>query len=341
MWQVWNLRLTAFYERYSMDRFVDKRFLILERNRMVSEAVIQALKGYTNEENIHINESLAGCTTFRVGGPADCLVEIRSKEELQKICRYLYLADLPFFVLGNGSNLLVGDGGFRGVVLRICHGMNEIRVEGKKLIAQAGATMAQAARAAMEHGLTGLEFASGIPGTVGGGVVMNAGAYDGEMSQVVKYVEVLNKDGEFWNLDNETMEFGYRRSSIQGHPYIVTEVEFELQEGNPVQIKAVMDGLNAKRREKQPLEYPSAGSTFKRPEGYFAGKLIMDAGLRGYQVGGAMVSEKHCGFVVNVKPGETKAQDIVQVIRKTQETVKERFDVELEPEVIFVGEFTK
>lgn len=308
---------------------------------MIGEAVVQALKGYTEEKNIRLQEPMAAHTTFRVGGPADCLLEIHDKEELKKICRYLRLASVPFFVMGNGSNLLVSDKGFRGVILQICQGMNEIRVEGKRIIAQAGATLAQAARTAMEHGLTGLEFASGIPGTVGGGVVMNAGAYGGEMSQVIRSVEVLSPEGEFWTLDNATMEFGYRKSSIRGHEYVVTEAEFELQEGDQAQIKAVMEGLNAKRREKQPLEYPSAGSTFKRPEGYFAGELIMKAGLKGFQIGGAQVSEKHCGFIVNTKPGETRAAEIMAVIRKTREAVQEKFDVELEPEVVFVGEFDK
>ena len=278
-------------------------------------------------------------TTFRVGGPADCLLDVRDKEELKKICKYLRLTGMPTFIMGNGSNLLVSDKGFRGVILKVQSGMNQVRVEGKRVIAQAGATMAQVARIAMENGLTGLEFASGIPGTIGGGVIMNAGAYGGEMRQVVTGVEVLSSDGEFWNLDNETMEFGYRTSSIKGKDYVVTEVEMELSEGDPERIKATMDSLAAQRREKQPLEYPSAGSTFKRPEGHFAGKLIQDAGLRGYAVGGAMVSEKHCGFVVNVQPGTTTAADVMKLIRHVQATVMEAFDVELEPEVIFLGDF--
>ena len=307
---------------------------------MVSETVIQVLKGYTNEENIHLGELMSGHTTFRVGGPADCLIEIHDKEELKRICKYLGMTGIPVFVMGNGSNLLVSDKGFHGVILKVQSGMNQVRVEGKRVIAQAGATMAQVARVAMENGLTGLEFASGIPGTIGGGVIMNAGAYGGEMRQVVRNVEVLSSDGEFWNLDNETMEFGYRTSSIKGKDYVVTEVEMELSEGDPAQIKATMDSLAAQRREKQPLEYPSAGSTFKRPEGHFAGKLIQDAGLRGYAVGGAMVSEKHCGFIVNVQPGVTTATDVMKLIRHVQETVMEAFDVELEPEVIFLGDFS-
>ena len=306
---------------------------------MVSETVIQMLKGYTNEENIHLEEPMSQHTTFRVGGPADCLLDIRDKEELKKICKYLKLMGLPMFIMGNGSNLLVSDKGFRGVILKVRSGMDQVHVDGKRLIAQAGATMAQVARVALEHGLTGLEFASGIPGTIGGGVIMNAGAYGGEMRQVVKSVEVLNRDGEIWNLDNETMEFGYRTSSIKGKDYVVTEVEFELSEGNPEKIKETMDSLAIMRREKQPLEYPSAGSTFKRPEGHFAGKLIQDAGLRGYTVGGAMVSEKHCGFVINIRPGITTATDVMKLIRHVQTTVKDAFDVDLEPEVIFLGDF--
>lgn len=308
---------------------------------MVSEAVIAALKGLTKEDQIHLQAPMSGYTTFRVGGPADCLIELRGREELRSITQYLKKIGMSFFVIGNGSNLLVSDQGYRGVILRIGKDFRHIRVEGNRIFAQAGAPMAAVARTAMEHGLTGLEFASGIPGTVGGGVVMNAGAYDGEMKQVVRNVEVLGTDGEFWMLDNETMEFGYRTSAIQGHEYIVTEVEFELMPGDPAGIAARMEELNARRREKQPLEFPSAGSTFKRPEGYFAGKLIMDAGLAGYHIGGAMVSAKHCGFLINTRPGETSARDIRELIEYTRETVKNRFDVELEPEVIFLGEFAK
>lgn len=195
--------------------------------------------------------------------------------------------------------------------------------------------MAQVARVAMEHGLTGLEFASGIPGTVGGGVVMNAGAYDGEMSQVVKQVRVVSRTGESMELDNETMEFGYRKSSIREHCFIVTKVVFQLQTGEREQIKAKMEELVARRREKQPLEYPSAGSTFKRPCGHFAGKLIMDAGLRGYQCGGAKVSEKHCGFVVNA--GGATAKDVRRLIQDVQEIIQDKFNVNLETEVLFLG----
>ena len=307
---------------------------------MISEAVVRAIKEYAKEENVHLQVPMSAYTTMRVGGEADCLLEISDGEELKKVCRYLGLAGIPWFVMGNGSNLLVSDKGFRGVILRVQSGLNRIQVEGNRIISQAGATMAQVARIAMERGLTGLEFASGIPGTIGGGIVMNAGAYGGEMRQVVKSVEVLSAEGEFMTLDNEAMEFGYRTSSIKGKNFIVTEVTFELAEGVSSQIKATMDSLAAQRREKQPLEFPSAGSTFKRPEGYFAGKLIMDAGLRGYCVGGAQVSEKHCGFLVNAKPGITTATDVMNLIRHVQTVVKDKFDVVLEPEVIFLGDFT-
>ncbi len=302
---------------------------------MVSEAVVQALKQYVPEENICLQEPMAGHTTFRIGGPADCLVELESEEQLIRVQNYLNKVELPYFILGNGSNLLVSDEGYRGVVLRIGSGMNRISVNGCELTAEAGATMAQVARVAMEHGLTGLEFASGIPGTVGGGVVMNAGAYDGEMSQVVKQVRVVSRTGESMELDNETMEFGYRKSSIREHCFIVTKVVFQLQTGEREQIKAKMEELVARRREKQPLEYPSAGSTFKRPCGYFAGKLIMDAGLRGYQCGGAKVSEKHCGFVVNA--GGATAKDVRRLIQDVQEIIQDKFNVNLETEVLFLG----
>ena len=299
---------------------------------MISEAVIGALKKFVPEENVHLQESLASHTTFRVGGNADCLVELETEEQLIKVCRYLRMIEVPFFTLGNGSNTLVRDEGYRGIVLQIGKKMSDIRTEGVCIKAQAGALLSSIAHTAWEHGLTGMEFASGIPGTVGGGVVMNAGAYGGEMSQIVTEVTVLNKNGEIMVLNNDSMEFGYRHSAIRNQPFIVTEVTFKLEQGDQAQIKAKMDELAVKRKEKQPLEFPSAGSTFKRPEGYFAGELIMKAGMRGFQIGGAKVSDKHCGFVINT--GNATAADILDVIREVQERVKERFGVELEPEII-------
>jgi UDP-N-acetylmuramate dehydrogenase len=304
---------------------------------MMGSAILEILKCYIPEENIHLQESMASHTTFRVGGPADCFIEIENAGQLQKIQRYLYQVEHPFVVVGNGSNLLVSDEGYRGIVLQIGRKMSSVSVEGNVIRAQAGASLAQMAAAALSHGLTGMEFASGIPGTVGGGVVMNAGAYGGELSQIVTEVSVLDINSEILVLDNETMEFGYRTSIIKSHPFIVTEVCVRLAQGDPADIRAKMDELAAKRREKQPLEYPSAGSTFKRPEGYFAGELIMNAGMRGYQVGGARVSDKHCGFVINA--GDASAADIMDVISETRHRVRERFGVELEPEVVFLGNF--
>lgn len=302
---------------------------------MISEAVIQALGSFVPEENIHLQEPMQKHTTFHIGGPADCLVQIENKEQLIQVQKYLMQVEMPFFVLGNGSNLLVSDKGYRGVVLQIGPKMSRIEVNGDVITAQAGALMSQVARTAMEHSLTGLEFASGIPGTIGGGVVMNAGAYDGEMSGVVTQVNVVNSAGECMELENDTMEFGYRTSTIKNNPFTVTEVILKLEKGDREQIKAKMEDLAVRRREKQPLEYPSAGSTFKRPKGYYAGKLIMDAGMRGFRVGGARVSEKHCGFVVNI--GNATAEDVRDVISEVQERVKERFNVDLEPEILFLG----
>lgn len=304
---------------------------------MISEAVLNALKGFVPADNIYVQEPMALHTTFRIGGPADCLVEIETAEQLSRIQKYLQIVEIPFFVVGNGSNLLVSDKGYKGIVLQIGKKMSNITVAGDKIIAQAGALLSQVAQAALKAGLTGFEFAAGIPGTVGGAVVMNAGAYGGEMCQVVERVTVVDKNGEIIDLENETMEFGYRTSAIKNHPFVVTEVVYQLQKGDATAIKAKMDELASKRREKQPLEFPSAGSTFKRPEGHFAGQLIMEAGLRGFQIGGAKVSDKHCGFVIN--EGNATADDVMQVIRHVQATVEEKFQVELEPEVIFLGKF--
>ena len=301
---------------------------------MVSVAVIEALKGFVPEENIFLQEPMAGHTTFRIGGPADCLLQLENEEQLKNVQRYLNIVEAPYFVLGNGSNLLVSDHGYRGIVLQVGQKMSRIQVEGCRITAQAGALLSQVAKAAMESGLTGLEFASGIPGTVGGGVVMNAGAYDGELSQVVAQVNVVSRQGESLEFNNSTMEFGYRTSALRKNSFTVTSVIFELKPGDKTQIQARMEELAAKRRAKQPLEFPSAGSVFKRPEGYFAGKLVMDAGMRGYQTGGARVSDKHCGFIVNV--GKATAQDVLDVICEIKERVKERFGVDLETEIIYL-----
>ncbi|MBR1770963.1 MAG: UDP-N-acetylmuramate dehydrogenase [Lachnospiraceae bacterium] len=304
---------------------------------MISTAIQEILREYVPEEQIHLREPMAAHTTFRVGGPADCLVEVDSAEQLQKILLYLHRVEYPYVVVGNGSNLLVSDKGYEGIVLAVGRRMSAVTVDGTQMRAQAGGSMAQLSQIALKNGLTGLEFASGIPGTIGGGVVMNAGAYGGELAQVVQEVQVVGDDGEIWCLDNETMEFGYRKSTLRGKRFAVTEVRLALTPGDPVQIKAKMDELAAQRRTKQPLEFPSAGSTFKRPEGYYAGELIMKAGMRGFQVGGARVSDKHCGFVINT--GNATASDVMDVICEVKQRVKECFGVELEPEIVFLGDF--
>lgn len=298
---------------------------------MISATVIEALKEIVPTERILFQEPMKLHTTFRIGGPADCLIYLENEDQLCRIQKYLRLVDVPYTVIGNGSNLLVDDGGYRGIVLVIGKYMSRIEVKDTCLEAEAGALMSQVAKIAKENGLTGLEFAAGIPGTVGGGAVMNAGAYGGEMSQVVTTVTVVNRNGEIMELDNSTMEYGYRTSVIQNQPFVVTKVTFRLQPGDPQEIAAKMEELAIRRREKQPLEYPSAGSTFKRPEGHFAGQLIMEAGLRGYSVGGAKVSDKHCGFIINT--GNATAEDVKDVIWEVQRRVKERFHVDLEPEI--------
>lgn len=288
-------------------------------------------------ERILFHQPMKEYTTFRVGGEAESIILIQQEEELARLITYLNQIEQDYFILGNGSNLLVGDKGYRGVVMKFDGPMEQITVEGTRIIAKAGALLSRVAVTAKENSLTGLEFAAGIPGSIGGGVVMNAGAYDGEMKQIVETVRVMDSDGQIATLDNDTMEFGYRTSIIKNRPYIVLEVVLRLAEGDQEQIGIKMEELNNLRKSKQPLEYPSAGSTFKRPQGYYAGKLIMDAGMRGYCIGGAQVADKHCGFIVNT--GKATAADIREVIEEVQERVKERFHVSLEPEVVFLGDF--
>jgi len=304
---------------------------------VVSKTVIDTLQELVSAETVHPKEPMHKHTTFRIGGPADCLVEIESTEALRRVQRYLRLVEIPYTITGNGSNLLVSDLGYRGVILQLGSRFAEVRVEGNTVTAQAGALLSRIAKTALEHGLTGFEFAAGIPGTAGGAVVMNAGAYGGEMKQVIQSVTVLDPEGEELVLDNETMEFGYRTSVLKRRPLVVTEITLQLTPGDPAQIRERMEELARQRREKQPLEYPSAGSTFKRPEGYFAGKLIMDANLRGFQIGGARVSDKHCGFVINA--GGATACDVAALMAEVQRRVEEQFGVRLEPEVILLGEF--
>ena len=280
------------------------------------------------------DEPMSRHTTFRTGGGAALFLEIKTKQELQKLLTFFRESGTKYFVVGNGSNLLVSDAGYDGVIIHIAEGFSKIGVAGEKMTVQAGALLGRAASAALEHSLTGLEFASGIPGCVGGAVVMNAGAYEGEMSQVVDRVRGITFEGKEVEFSNRELNFGYRKSLLKQEKIVATEVEFQLAGGIRKEISSKMADLAERRRVKQPLEYPSAGSTFKRPEGYFAGKLIMDAGLRGASVGGAQVSEKHCGFIIN-KGGATAA-DIRRLMEEVQNRVRVQFGVELEPEVIYL-----
>lgn len=303
----------------------------------MNTALYEFLRSQVPEEYIKKDEPMGKHTTFRVGGNADFFVEIGSAEELANIIKYLKQTDHSYFILGNGSNLLVGDKGYEGVILHLGERFARIQVDGEIVTAQAGALLSKVAKTAAQNGLTGLEFASGIPGTIGGAMVMNAGAYDGEMKQVVTQVTVMTEQGEILELDNETMEFGYRTSIVKNRPLVVLSARLALTKGDMAEIQEKMDDFGNRRRSKQPLEFPSAGSTFKRPEGYFAGKLIMDAGLRGYRIGGAQVSEKHCGFIINM--GNASAADISELMDEVVEKVRAQFAVTLEPEVIRIGNF--
>lgn len=288
-------------------------------------------------EDIKIREPLDRYTSFRTGGEADCMLLVNDAEQLGKLLKYMSITGNDYFLLGNGTNLLVSDRGYDGTVIKFGPGMSRIHVDGERVYVQAGALLSQTAKRAMEEGLSGLEFASGIPGSIGGGLVMNAGAYGGEMSQIVESVTVMNERGEIMELDCDTMEFGYRTSVIKNRAFVVLEAALHLQRRDKADIQAKMEEFAARRKEKQPLEYPSAGSIFKRPEGYFAGKLIMDSGMRGYRVGGAQVSEKHCGFIINT--GNATSEDIAELMAEVQDRVKERFRVSLEPEIVRLGKF--
>lgn len=295
------------------------------------------------EEHVHKEELLSKHTTFKIGGPADYFLAPSNKEEIQKIIKLCKEYKIPFYIIGNGSNLLVGDKGYRGVVIQLHPNYQFIshhHIEEKgivKFTATAGVLLSTLANEIAEQSCTGFEFASGIPGTLGGAVTMNAGAYGGEIKDCIEKALLLDMDGNFVVFNNEQLQLGYRSSIIQKDSYIVLEATFVFSKGNQKDIYDKMKELNWQRREKQPLEFPSAGSTFKRPEGYFAGKLIMDSGLRGYRVGDAMVSEKHCGFVVNA--GNATASDVRRLIQEVDQIVYEKNGVHLEPEVRMIGEF--
>ncbi|GIO27177.1 UDP-N-acetylmuramate dehydrogenase [Ornithinibacillus bavariensis] len=302
---------------------------------MNNHHVFEELINITSKENVMVNEPLKNHTYTRLGGNADFLVTPETYEQVQLIVKLANREEIPFTLLGNGSNLIVKDGGIRGIIMNL-NKLNDIRTTDTKITAQSGARIIDVSRAALDVKLTGLEFACGIPGSVGGALYMNAGAYGGEIKDVLESAIVVGPNGNLLTLRAEELDLEYRRSNIPDKGYIVLEGTFALKEGNYDEIKAVMDDLTFKRESKQPLEYPSCGSVFKRPPGYFAGKLIQDSGLQGTQIGGAQVSLKHAGFIVN-KDNAT-AEEYISLIHHVQATVKEKFGVALEREVRIIGE---
>lgn len=302
---------------------------------MYLEKAANELENVLSPEIIKYNEPMKNHTSFKVGGPVDILVTPRAIEQVVSAIEYCKKYNIPYFVMGNGSNLVVRDGGYRGLILKLAE-LNDIRVEDKRVIAQSGALLSTTSREALKHNLKGMEFASGIPGTVGGAVAMNAGAYGPEIKDIIEYAVVMDMDCNIFRLNREELNLSYRNSIVCEKNYLVLEASFLLEDGEFEVIKSRMDELNKRRSDKQPLNFPSAGSTFKRPEGYFASKLIDDSQLKGYSIGGAMVSEKHAGFIINYK--DATAADVLQLIKKVQEVVKEKFNVDIEPEVKIIGE---
>lgn len=293
------------------------------------------LKSILSDNDIETNVPMKKHTSFKVGGPVDILVTPYTYEQVRDVINLCKRYNVLYYILGNGSNLLVKDGGIRGVAIKLCR-LNKIRVEGEYIITESGASLSATSIEAMKNSLSGLEFACGIPGSIGGAVTMNAGAYNGEISQVIESALVIDNNYNIIKISKEQLELGYRSSSILKYGYIVLEVTFKLNKGDYNKIKERVQDLTRRRKEKQPLEYPSAGSTFKRPEGYFAPKLIEDTGLKGLSVGGAEVSQKHSGFIIN--KGNATAKDILELISLVQEKVKGKYQIELNTEVIIIGE---
>lgn len=302
-----------------------------------NSAFYEQVSATVEKDRIYFDEPMDRHTTFKVGGPADYFIEVKSAEEISKLLGYFYLIEKPYYVVGNGSNLLVSDKGYDGVIISVGKSMSQIELDGDRLICQAGAPLSAVARMAADNSLRGLEFAAGIPGTIGGAVVMNAGAFGGEIAQVLEEIEAVTDEGMILTLKKEELDLGYRTSIFKKKKLVCTKAVLRLTPGNKEELLARMDEIKEERRSKQPLEYPSAGSTFKRPEGYFAGKLIMDSNLRGFQIGGARVSDKHCGFVVNM--GNATASDVMDLMNEVMERVKESQGVKLEPEVCILGDF--
>ena len=303
---------------------------------MNKEFIYNSLLNILNKEDILIDEPMSKHISFRVGGPADILVKPSSEDQIKDILTFAKKENIPYLIIGNGSNLLVRDGGIRGIVIKIAENFNDFSIEGTTVTAQSGAILSFMGKAIMRNNLTGFEFAAGIPGTLGGAIAMNAGAYGGEMKDIVKSVRLIDSQGNIVELSNEEMQFAYRKSILSKEEYIVLSAVMELKEGNYEEIRDIMKDLTNKRVTKQPLNLPSAGSTFKRPEGYFAAKLIEDCGLKGLTLRGAQVSDKHCGFVVNL--GGAQAKDILDLIYVVKSTVYSKFGVMLEEEVKILGE---
>ena len=303
---------------------------------MNKNKVYNELLDIVGKENIMMDEPMKKHVSFRVGGPADILVRPINEEQLKEILLYIKNEEIPYLIIGNGSNLLVRDGGIRGVVVELSDNFSDFKIDGNKIEIKAGALLSRIGNAALRAELKGFEFASGIPGTFGGALAMNAGAYGGEIKDIVKTVKVMDEDGNILELSNEEMHFGYRRSTIVEKGYVALSAVVELEKGNYDDIKATMDDLRDRRTSKQPLNFASAGSTFKRPEGYFAGKLIQDSGLKGLSIGDAQVSEKHSGFVIN--RGNATAKELLDLMFAVKSTVNAKFGVMLEEEVKIVGE---
>ncbi|RKD25252.1 UDP-N-acetylmuramate dehydrogenase [Caminicella sporogenes DSM 14501] len=289
-----------------------------------------------NSNNVFKNEPMKKHTSFRIGGPADILVIPDSIDEIVYALKYCRERNIDYFVMGNGSNLLVRDKGIRGVVIKIAENFSDVKINGTKVRAQAGILLSRLSKLIINEGLEGFEFASGIPGTIGGAVTMNAGAYGGEIKDVIVGCSVIDKNGEIIYLNREDLNLGYRTSIIQDKKYVVLEVDMEFKKGDYDKIKSIVDDFTKRRTTKQPLHLPSAGSTFKRPKGYYAGKLIQDSGLKGVRVGDAQVSDLHSGFIVNL--GNATAEDVLNLIKLVQKVVRDNFGVNLETEVKIIGE---
>jgi len=296
---------------------------------------LKKLEEILDNNEILVDEPMRNHTYFEIGGTADIIAIPNTIEKLVSVIKLMKEEGVPLFLIGNGSNLLVKDGGIRGCVLKT-EAIRRISCDGERITAECGALLKDISDAALDASLGGFEFACGIPGTLGGAVFMNAGAYDGEMSFVLESARVLTRDLEVVTLKNGDLEMGYRTSAVKSNGYVVLEAVLKLTPGDREAIKAKIDDLTERRNERQPLEYPSAGSTFKRPPGYYAGKLIQDAGLKGYQIGGAQVSEKHSGFVIN--RDHASAKDVIDLINHIKKTVDSKFGVELNTEILIVGE---